>query len=185
MAAVTAGRPSKGRSKRVATACAFLSNISLDGNITKEAAERKKEKASPKESNEHDRGDTGLPLEATRRTRNKLLHSVSEPSTSGGESFEDSSKRSIHRQRSVTEAIHERKCQESSVMVRRSVSMSESSYDPSTTSVSFQRTKNRISCLAGSSFHHKRRANDKRWEQIHFYKYRAIFRIMSSPYNEL
>ena len=144
MAAVTASRPSKGRSKRVATACAFLSNISLDGNITKEAAERKKEKASPKESNEHDRRDTGLSLEATRRTRNKLLHSVSEPSTSSGESFE------------------ERKCQESSVMVRRSVSMSESSYDPSTTSVSFQRTKNRISCLAGSSFHHKRRANDKR-----------------------
>ena len=161
MAAVTAGRPSKRRSKRIASACAFLSNISLDGNIAKEAAERKKEKASPKEINEHDPRNTDLP-EATRRTRNKLLHSVSEPSTSGGESFENSSKRSIHRQRSITEAIYERKCQESSTMIRRSVSMSESSYDPSTTSVSFQRTKNRISYLAGSSFHNKRRANDKR-----------------------
>lgn len=157
MAAVTAGRPTKRRSRRVASACAFLSNISLDGNITKEVVERKTEKGSPKESNENVLRNTDLSF--PRRT---LLHSISEPSTSEGEYFEGSTKKVIHRQRSVTEAAFERKFQESATIVRRSVSMSESTDSSTTSGSTVYRMKHRISCLAGSSFHHKRRANDKR-----------------------
>lgn len=94
--------------------------------------------------------------------RRTLLHSISEPSTSKYE--EGSTKRGINRQRSVTEAICEGKRQDSAMVVRRSVSVSESQStdSTSTSSASVHRSKHRISCLMGSSFHHKRRANDKR-----------------------
>lgn len=157
MAAVTAGRPNRRRSRRIATACAFLSNISLDGNIAKEAAERKTEKSATKGSHESVFKNTDFSSPRPRRT---LLHSISEPSTSKCE--QGSSKRVANRQRSVTEAISEGKKQESVVVVRRSVSMSESTDSTSSTSGSVHRSKHRISCLMGSSFHHKRRANDKR-----------------------
>ena len=155
MAAVTAGRPNRRRSRRIASACAFLSNISLDGNIAKEAVERKTEKSATKRSHENVLRNSDFL--SPRRT---LLHSISEPSTS--ECEEGSTKRVINRQRSVTEAICEGKRQEGAVVVRRSVSMSESTDSASSTSGSVHRSKHRISCLMGSSFHHKRRANDKR-----------------------
>ena len=160
MAAVTAGRMNRRRSRRLTSACAFLSNISLDGNIVKEAVERKTEKSAPQRSHENVARNTDL-LTSPRRT---LLHSISEPSTSNCE--EGSTKRVINRQRSVTDAICEGKRQDSAVVVRRSVSMSESQSSDSTSSTSIgssvYRSKHRISCLMGSSFHHKRRANDKR-----------------------
>ena len=156
MAAVTAGRTNRRKSRRIASACAFLSNISLDGNIVKEAVERKTEKNATKRSHENVARNTDVL--SPRRT---LLHSVSEPSTSNCE--EGSTRRVLHRQRSVTDAIFEGKRQDSAVVVRRSVSMSESqSTDSTSTSGSACRSKHRISCLMGSSFHHKRRANDKR-----------------------
>ena len=155
MAAVTAGRTNRRKSRRIASACAFLSNISLDGNIAKEAVERKTEKNASKRSHENVARNTDVL--SPRRT---LLHSVSEPSTSNYE--EGNTRRVINRQRSVTDAIFEGKRQD--VVVRRSVSMSESQStdSTSTSSGSVQRSKHRISCLMGSSFHHKRRANDKR-----------------------
>ena len=155
MAAVTAGRPNRRRSRRIANACAFLSNISLDGNIAKETVERKTERSSTKRSHENVLKNTDVP--SPRRT---LLHSISEPSTSQCE--EGSAKRIVNRQRSVTDAVFERKCQESTVIVRRSVSMSESTDSSSTSGAGGALRKHRISCLMGSSFHHKRRANDKR-----------------------
>lgn len=157
MAAVTAGRTNRRKSRRIASACAFLSNISLDGNIVKEAVERKTEQSATKRSHENVARNTDLLL--PRRT---LLHSISEPSTSKYE--EGSTKRGINRQRSVTETICEGKRQDSAMVVRRSVSVSESQStdSTSTSSASVHRSKHRISCLMGSSFHHKRRANDKR-----------------------
>lgn len=155
MAAVTAGRTNRRRSRRIASACAFLSNISLDGNIVKEAVERKTEISATKKSQENVARNTDL--SSPRRT---LVHSISEPSTSQCE--EGSNKRVINRQRSVTDAICEGKWQDSAVVVRRSVSMSESQSTDSTSTSSVHRSKHRISCFMGSSFHHKRRANDKR-----------------------
>lgn len=159
MAAVTAGRPSRRRSRRIASACAFLSNISLDGNITKDAVNRlKTEKTFTKRSPE---SIAQIPdLLSSRRAE---LHSISEPSTSEGvrESSNTKNVEGLHRQRSVTDAISERRQQERAVVIRRSASMSEST-DSSSTSGSIQRSKHRISCLRGSSFHHKRRATDKR-----------------------
>lgn len=155
MAAVTAGRTNRRRSRRIASACAFLSNISLDGNIVKEAVERKTEKSTTKRS--HENVVRNSDLLSPRRT---LLHSISEPSTSKCE--EGNTKRVINRHRSITDAICEGKRQDSAVVVRRSVSVSESTDSTSTSSGSVHRSKHRISCLMGSSFHHKRRANDKR-----------------------
>ena len=161
MAAVTAGRPSRRRSRRIASACAFLSNISLDGNITKDAVNRlKTEKTSTKRSPE---SVAQIPDLLSSRRAELELHSISEPSTSEGVRERSNTKNveGIHRQRSVTDAISERRQQERAVVIRRSASMSEST-DSSSTSGSIQRSKHRISCLTGSSFHHKRRATDKR-----------------------
>lgn len=161
MAAVTAGRPSKRRSRRIASACAFLSNISLDGNIVQKHPVNgfQTEKNMVKRSHENVTGN--VDSLSQRRT---LLHSISEPGTSEGDVANISARnvhvKVMHRQRSVTDAFSERKQQERAVVIRRSVSMSEST-DSSSTSGSI-RSKHRISCLTGSSFHHKRRATDKR-----------------------
>ena len=162
MAAVTAGRPSRRKSRRVASACAFLSNISLDGNIGEDAVKVfKTEKNVVNRSHETVAGNIDM-LSPKQRT---VLHSISEPGTSEGNETNVSGKnvhgKVIHRHRSVTDVVSERKQQERSAVIRRSVSMSESN-DSSSTSGSVHRSKHRVSCLTGSSFHHKRRATDKR-----------------------
>ena len=159
MAAVTAGRPSKRRSRRIASACAFLSNISLDGNIVRNHPVNgfQTEKNMVKRSHENVTGNVDS-------LSQRVLHSISEPGTSEGDEANISARnvniKVMLRQRSDTDAFSERKQQERSVVIRRSVSMSEST-DSSSTSGSI-RSKHRISCLTGSSFHHKRRATDKR-----------------------
>lgn len=165
MAAVTAGRPSRRKSRRIASACAFLSNISLDGNIGEDAVKVfKTEKNVVKRSHETVAGNIDLLLPKQRT----VLHSISEPGTSRSESNETNISgknvhgKVIHRHRSVTEVVSQRKQQERSAVIRRSVSMCESN-DSSSTSGSVHRGKHRVSCLAGSSFHHKRRATDKRY----------------------
>ena len=166
MAAVAAGRPSRRKSRRVASACAFLSNISLDGNIAKDAVNGlKTEKNVTKRSHEKVEGNPDSLLSP----RRALLHPIklTEPSTSEGDERNSSVKNvksTLHRQRSVIEAVTERRQQERTVIVRRSVSMSGSFESSSSTSESINRGggKHRISCLTGHSFHHKRRATDKR-----------------------
>ena len=156
MAAVTAGRPSRRRSRRIASACAFLSNISLDGNIAKDTVNGlKTEKNATKRS--HETVARNPDLLSPRRA---VLQSISEPASTS-EDVRAKNLKVIQRQRSVTEAISERRQQEKAVVIRRSVSMSEST-DSSSTSGSIHRSKHRISCLMGSSFHHKKRATDKR-----------------------
>ena len=159
MAAVTAGRRSRRKSRRIASACAFLSSISLDGNIAEDALIASKTERNPKKITEAESSD----LHSERRT---LLHLISEPSTSKDIVEADIIPKNVnvkvlHRQRSVTEIASERKLQERSVVVRRSVSLCESN-DSSSLSDSIRHSKNRISCLTGNSFHHKRRATDKR-----------------------
>lgn len=163
MAAVTAGRPNRRRSKRVASACAFLSSISLDGNVARVPATEvnAKKNASNRSRGNEERNPDLL------SSRRPLLHSISEPSaledhgTNNG--AKNSNVKAYHRQRSVTEAVFEGRLQERNVIIRRSVSVSDSSDSASTNSGGIQRSyKHRISCLTGSSFHHKRRATDKR-----------------------
>ncbi|XP_068710833.1 CDK5 and ABL1 enzyme substrate 1-like isoform X3 [Montipora foliosa] len=160
MAAVTtAGRRSRRKSRRIASACAFLSSISLDGNIAEDVLIASKTERNPKKITEAESSD----LHSERRT---LLHLISEPSTSKDIVEADIIPKNVnvkvlHRQRSATEIASERKLQERSVVVRRSVSLCESN-DSSSLSDSIRRSKSRISCLTGNSFHHKRRATDKR-----------------------
>lgn len=163
MAAVTAGRPNRRRSKRVASACAFLSSISLDGNVARVPATEMnaKKNASNRSRGNEERNPDLL------SSRRPLLHSISEPGaledhgTNNG--AKNSNVKAYHRQRSVTEAVFEGRLQERNVVIRRSVSVSDSSDSASTNSGGIQRSyKHRISCLTGSSFHHKRRATDKR-----------------------
>ncbi|XP_073257716.1 CDK5 and ABL1 enzyme substrate 1-like [Porites lutea] len=163
MAAVTAGRLNRRRSKRVASACAFLSSISLDGNVARGPATEvnAKKNASNRSRGNEERNPDLL------SSRRPLLHSISEPSaledhgTNNG--AKNSNVKAYHRQRSVTEAVFEGRLQERNVVIRRSVSVSDSTDSASTNSGGIQRSyKHRISCLTGSSFHHKRRATDKR-----------------------
>ena len=150
MAAVTAGRSSRRKSRRAVSACAFLSNISLDGNINKEGMGFSNEGITVNKELENVTQKPGL--ESPRQT---FLHSISEPNGSGG------AKKVVSRQRSVTGVAIE-----VSKVIRRSVSMSEST-DSSSTAATYtspmNRGKHRISCFMGSSFHLKRRANDKRY----------------------
>lgn len=161
MAAVTSGRRSKRKSWRTASACAFLSNISLDGNVVQDALN----------AFETDRGHIheteNFELHSD---RGRLLHSISEPSKSS--TSEDIKQLTIipkhvnekvlHRQRSVTDIVSERRPHEKSVVIQRSLSFILESNDSSSLSESIRCSKNEISCLTGNSFHNKRRATDKR-----------------------
>ena len=89
MAAVAAGRPSRRKSRRIASACAFLSNISLDGNIAKDTVNGlKTEKNVTKRSHENVERNPDLLSPRPRA----LLHSISEPGTSEGDERNSSAK---------------------------------------------------------------------------------------------
>ena len=161
MAAVTAGRPNRRRSKRVASACAFLSSISLDGNVARGLATEVNVNAWNRSRGNEERNPDLL------SSRRPLLHSISEPSALEDHGTNNGAKnlnvKACHRQRRVTETGFEGRLQERTVVIRRSVSVSDSNDSASTNSGGIQRSyKHRISCLTGSSFHHKRRATDKR-----------------------
>lgn len=161
MAAVTSGRRSRRKSRRTASACAFLSNISLDGNVVQDALNAfETERGHIHETESFE----------SHSHRGRLLHSISEPSNSS--TSEDIIKeltitpknineKILHRQRSVTDIVSERCPQEKSVVIQRSVSLSESNAS-SSLNESIRRSKSKISCLTGNSFHLKRRATDKR-----------------------
>lgn len=160
MAAVTSGRRSRRKSRRTASACAFLSNISLDGNVVQDvlnACETEMGHIHKTESTDW------------HSHRERLLHSISEPSNSStSEDIKELTiipkninEKILHRERSVTDVVSERCPQEKSVVIQRSVSLSESNAS-SSLNESIRRSKSKISCLTGNSFHLKRRATDKR-----------------------
>lgn len=159
MAAVTSGRRSRRKSRRTASACAFLSNISLDGNVVQDALNA----FATDRGHIHETESFELHSD-----RGRLLHSISKPSNSS--TSEDTKQLTIipkhinekvlHRQRSATDIVSERRTHEKSVVIQRSVSFSESNDSSSLSDI--RRSKNEIFCLTGNSFRNKRRATDKR-----------------------
>ena len=164
MAAAAAGRRSKRKSKRMTLACSFLSNISLDGNISEDASNAFKTERSAKKRT-LDAETESLDLHFSQKRT--LLKSISEPSTSDDIDEVniipiDINAKVSHQRRSVSDIVSERKQQERSVVIPMSVSLSGESNDSSSVSESIRRSKSRISCFTGNSFRHKRRATDKR-----------------------
>ncbi|KXJ29414.1 CDK5 and ABL1 enzyme substrate 2 [Exaiptasia diaphana] len=169
--AAASGRPSKRKSRR-ALAQSFLSNISLDGNITSETTGSCSEPNTPirerqRSVNVEESGDNVTrPLQdynVGSSAKPKFMHSISESAAS----FEKDKLRTF----STLGAREMKTLKAHDSLHRRSHSLTESTLtDCSSSSSSFSgflhygkgATRHKISCMTGSSFKNRRRLTDKR-----------------------
>lgn len=157
MAAAAAGRTSRRRTKRAAAAYSFLSNISLDGNITKDATNVSSESIVQANKYENISPLEDVPRSLVVRGR-KLMHSISESAAV----VEPGHRRApFIRGRSVTNSCEGNASE--SLNMRRTMSLAEPSDGLSSARVAHKlSSKQRITCLSGASLYSKRRVNDKR-----------------------
>ena len=159
MAAAAAGRTSRRRTKRAAAAYSFLSNISLDGNITKDATNVSSESIVQANKYENISPLEDVPQQGSLVVRGrKLMHSISESAAV----VEPGHRRApFIRGRSVTNSCEGNASE--SLNMRRTMSLVEPSDGLSSARVAHKlSSKQRITCLSGASFYSKRRVNDKR-----------------------
>ena len=155
------------KSRRISAACAFLSNISLDGNIVKAEVKPELESDTPKvqaedlRTSEDDLLDRVGTNEDARCRRHKLAHSfsASDACTQSEERNTEDMCRELSTKNTSPVAVH--------VSMRRSVSMTESTNSDGSRTLQGPRwqsnlLKSRVSLLSGSVFHSRRRVNDKR-----------------------
>lgn len=175
--AVASGRPSKRKSRR-ALAQSFLSNISLDGNITNEGTGSLSEPNTPLRQRQRileddelevatSTSDTSRPLQElsiNTSSKPKYMHSISESAAS----FEKDKLRTLNSLGSKD--MRTLKTPDTGPC-RRSHSMTDSTLTECSSSSSFSgflhygkgASRHKITCMSGSSFRLRRKLTDKRY----------------------